>query len=219
VSRLQGVSHWLAHNDCTSMTGDVSLSELLNQARDGDDAARDLLFEKCRAYVNVVARARVESWMRAKVDASDLVQQTLLEAHRGLSNFQGTTEAEWLAWLRRILDHNAVDFIRQYRGTKKREIRKEVRLNNAASDVSQRRDLDPSAGMESPSELVMRRERDIEVAEVVSQLTDDHQEVIMLRNLQRLPFDEVARRMGRTRPAVQMLWMRALRKLETILQQ
>jgi RNA polymerase sigma-70 factor (ECF subfamily) len=201
------------------MTGDVSLSELLKQAREGDDAARDLLFEKCRAYVNVVARARVESWMRAKVDASDLVQQTLLEAHRGLSNFQGTTEAEWLAWLRKILDHNAVDFIRQYRGTKKREIRKEVRLNNATGDDSQRRDLDPSAGMESPSELVMRRERDIEVAEAVSQLTDDHQEVIMLRNLQRLPFDEVARRMGRTRPAVQMLWMRALRKLETILQQ
>jgi RNA polymerase sigma-70 factor (ECF subfamily) len=194
------------------MTDDVSLSQLLEQAR-------DRLFEKCRAYLNVVARARIESWMQAKVDASDLVQQTLLEAHRGLRNFQGTTEAEWLAWLRTILDHNAVDFIRQYRGTRKRQINKEVRLNNAVGDDSQRRDLDPTAGQESPSELVMRRERDIEVAEAVSQLTDDHQEVIMLRNLQRLPFDEVARRMGRTRPAVQMLWMRALRKLETILQQ
>ena len=63
----------------------------------------------------------------------------------------------------------------------------------------------------------MRRESEIEVADAVAQLADDYQEVIMLRNLQRLSFDEVARRMGRSRPATQMLWMRALRKLQEIM--
>ena len=51
----------------------------------------------------------------------------------------------------------------------------------------------------------------------MTQLPDDYQEVIVLRNFQQLPFDEVADRMGRSRPAVQMLWMRAIRKLEEIL--
>src|SRR5262245_55513749 len=88
---------------------------LLEQARAGDAAARERLFARCRDYLGLAARARVEGWLRAKVDASDLVQQTLLEAHRGFGRFQGATEAEWLAWLRRILDHNAADFVRRYR--------------------------------------------------------------------------------------------------------
>ena len=58
---------------------------------------------------------------------------------------------------------------------------------------------------------------DIELADAISRLSADHQEVIMLRNLQHLPFDEVAERMGRSRPAVQMLWMRAIRKLEELM--
>ena len=99
---------------------------LLEQARAGDAAARERLFARCRDYLGLAARARVEGWLRAKVDASDLVQQTLLEAHRGFGRFQGATEAEWLAWLRRILDHNAADFVRRYRGTGKRQVGREV---------------------------------------------------------------------------------------------
>ena len=52
------------------------------------------------------------------------------------------------------------------------------------------------------------------IADALARLSEDHKEVIVLRNLQRLPFDEVARRMDRSRPAVQMLWMRAIHKLQ-----
>lgn len=197
-----------------SVTPDSALPELLNRARQGDDAARDRLFEKCRTYVSIVARAEVESWLRAKVDPSDLVQQTLLEAHRGFVEFRGQSEGEWLAWLRRILNHNAADFVRRYHGTEKRQARREVPLHAQTGNSSRDYLREPSDPGESPSELVQRHEREIHVAEVISRLPPDYQEVIMLRNLQRLPFDEVAARMERTRPAVQMLWMRALRKLE-----
>jgi RNA polymerase sigma-70 factor (ECF subfamily) len=196
----------------------TSVLDLLTKARDGDDAARDRLFEKCRSYVGLVARAQVESWMRAKVDASDLVQQTLLEVHRGFDGFRGQTEAEWLGWLRMILKNNAADFVRRYHGTAKRQARREVPIRVANRDGSGDFVRDPSDPGESPSQVVMRREREMEVADAVSLLPADYQEVIMLRNLQRLPFDEVARRMGRSRPATQMLWMRALRKLEETLQ-
>ena len=200
------------------MPDSIPLVDLLNRARTGDDAARDELFARCRTYVGVVARAEVESWLQAKVDASDLVQQTLLEAHREMDQFRGSTEGEWLAWLRRILSHNAVDFVRHYKGTAKRQINREVRMHAQTADNSLGRTLDLSAGIETPSELVIRKEREIEIAEAISELAPDHQEVIMLRNLQRLPFNEVAERMGRSRPAVQMLWMRALRSLRKILE-
>ncbi len=199
------------------MSEDSSLVSLLDRARSGDDAAREELFTKCRRYVDLVARAQVESWLRTKVDASDLVQQTLLEAHRGLSRFRGTTEAEWLAWLRRILRHNAADFVRHYAQAAKRKAAREVPLGEP-------RDSRPVWGVpelsdpgESPSQKLLRHERELAVADAVAQLPDDYREVILLRNLERLPFSEVARRMGRSRPAVQMLWLRALRKLQGIL--
>ena len=96
------------------------------------------LFEACRNYVGLLARTQVESWLRAKVDASDLVQQTLLEAYRDFGRFQGTTEAEWLAWLRRMLAHNAADFVRQYRGTKKRQPRAKYLCHQAPILVRQK---------------------------------------------------------------------------------
>ena len=197
---------------------DSVLVELLRRARAGDQAAQDRLFSKCRAYVAVVARAQVESWLRSKVDASDLVQQTLLEAHRGMGNFRGTTDAEWLAWLRMILNHNAADFVRRHRGTANRPGRREIPFDAGRADDSRRFVREPSDPGESPSQIVLRREREIEVADAVARLPQDYQDVIQLRNLQRLPFDEVARRMGRSRPAAQMLWMRALRKLEETLE-
>ncbi len=193
-----------------------SLRMLLEQARAGDARARDQLFERCRNYVAVVARAQMESWMRAKVDASDLVQQTLLEAHRGFDNFQGKNEGEWLAWLKQILDHNAKDFIRHYRAGK-RQAALEVRQPEAES-------FNPLAhlatgSMSTPSQVLMAHERELALANAIAQLSEDHQTVLQLRSLQRLPFEEVAERMIRSRPAVQMLWMRAVQKLEELMNQ
>jgi RNA polymerase sigma-70 factor (ECF subfamily) len=186
------------------------LQPLLAKARAGDVAARDELFAKCRSYVNLVARTQVESWMRQKVDASDLVQQTMLEAYRGFPQFDGGTEGEWLAWLRKILSHNTQDFIRRMR-TEKRGGAREVPLQ--AGDDSQGFFHDPASPDETPSQMLTGREREIALAQAIERLPEDYQEVILLRNLQRLPFDEVAERMGRTRGAVQMLWARAIQKL------
>lgn len=192
-----------------------SLVFLLNRARAGDHDARDRLFERCRKYVGVVARAELETWLQTKVDASDLVQQTLLDAHRGFAEFRGTTDAEWLAWLRRILSHNATDIVRHYHGTQKRQLGRERPLQTEAADALSRRvGNDPVDPGETPSQVLMRHEQEVLMAEAIAELTHDYQEVIMLRNLQRLPFEEVASRMGRSRPAVQMLWLRAIRALQ-----
>jgi RNA polymerase sigma-70 factor (ECF subfamily) len=197
------------------MAEDRSIERMLEGARGGDRSQLGHLFEACRSYLGVLARAQVEPWLQAKVDASDIVQETLLEAHRDFGRFHGKTAAEWLAWLREILSHNAADYVRRYGTTEKRQARREVSLGARpdGSDASSFacEPADPGA---SPSQQAICHERELHLANALAKLAPDYQEVIMLRNLQRLPFDEVARRMGRSRPAVQMLWMRAVRKLQ-----
>jgi RNA polymerase sigma-70 factor (ECF subfamily) len=193
-----------------------SLSDLLRRARAGDARELDRLFAACRNYLCVLAQSHVEGRLRTKADASDLVQQTMLEAYRDFGQFRGGTEQEWLAWLRRILAHNAAHFIRHYRGTGKRQLGREVALDTG-SEGGTLAALAPTDRGESPSEMLLRKERELLLADALVQLPPDYREVICLRNLQRLPFEEVAQRMGRSRPAVQMLWMRALEKLQDTL--
>jgi RNA polymerase sigma-70 factor (ECF subfamily) len=193
-----------------------TISGLLARARAGDRAALDRLFAACRNYALLMARTQLDSWVKVKVDPSDLVQQTLLEAYREFGAFHGRTEAEWLAWLRRILTHNAADFARHYGCTDKRRVSREVPLDGPGDDE---RKAGPTADGPSPSDQLLLHERELLLADALAQLTPDYHEVIVLRNLQSLSFEEVAQRMGRTRPAVQMLWMRALRKLHSILEE
>ncbi len=195
--------------------------ELIQRTRAGDPAAENELLEKCRAYISLIARAQIEGWMRTKFDASDLVQQTLLEAHQGLSRFEGETEAEWLGWLRGILNHNTLDFARRYQGAAKRDVKREFSIDRAGqqSGASEARQWELPGQSETPSRILLDREQEIQVAEAVSRLPADYQEVIMLRNLQRLSFKEVAARMQRSPGAVQMLWLRALNQLQELLEQ
>jgi len=193
------------------------VSELIERAKAKDPAALDELFARCRQYLNLVARARVESWLRAKADASDLVQQTMMEAYRGFERFEGRTEGEWIAWLKRILEHNAADFVRQYQG-QKRHVGKEVAIGPAGDSTASRPGFDPQSPIETPSQALAKIEGELQLAAALEQLAADHREVIVLRNLQRLPFDEVAQRMDRSRPAAQMLWMRAMQKLQELMQ-
>ena len=191
-----------------------NVSELIAQARQGDAGCRDKLFSLCRSYLEIVARAQVETWLRAKVDASDIVQETMMEAFRDFERFGGKSEQEWLAWLRRILSHNVADFVRRYRGTAKRQARREVPIRGPSDSTYSPGSAEPAAPTPTPSQEFFRIDTELRVTAALAALPADYQEVIVLRNLQRLPFNEVAERMDRTRPAVQMLWMRAIKKLQ-----
>jgi len=194
---------------------DTSFHEMLNKARQGDVAARDLLFRQYRHYLEILARGQIERRLQAKVDASDIVQQTLMDAHRDFDRFGGQSEGEWRAWLKQMLRHNAGDEFRRYGGAG-RQVQREISFQQPTSTESQP-GWEPSAGVGTPSQFVARQEEDLLVADAIAQLSDDHREVILLRNVQKLPFEEVARQMGRSRPAVQMLWTRALSRLKEIL--
>ncbi|QDU59256.1 RNA polymerase sigma factor YlaC [Planctomycetes bacterium Pan216] len=193
-----------------------SMDEILARAQRGDDAAKERLFHSCRHYLRGIAQEEARSWFKAKVDASDLVQQTMLDACRDFEEFRGVGDEQLRAWLRTILTRNATDVARAYGTTEKRRVSRERSLT-ADTDESTDRGLEPNDPGDTPSRWMMRQEDEEQLALALTGLSEPHREVIRLRNLQRLSFAEIAERMGRTRPAVQMLWMRALRQLESLM--
>lgn len=191
----------------------LAASDLLARARAGDAQELNRLFEASRPWLAVLARSRLEHWLRCRCDPSDLVQQTLLEAYRDFANFRGRTEGEWLAWLRQILLRNAADYVRHFRTAKRAAIEIPLLAEQSGRSPADQFALDTP----TPCERAICQEEALRVARVIACLSEEYQQVIQLRHFQRLPFDEVARRMQRSRPAVQMLWLRAIRRLKDIL--
>src|SRR5687768_7795013 len=102
------------------------LEGLIGDARGGSGEALGGLLEECRQYLMLVANRRLDPVLRAKVGPSDLVQETLHDAHRDFDKFHGLTWPELLAWLRRILLNNVTDVARRYQTADKRQISREV---------------------------------------------------------------------------------------------
>src|SRR5215472_3181235 len=94
----------------------------LARARAGDREALGRALEVCRRYLLLIAERQLDDDLRAKGGASDLVQETFLEAQRDFARFEGTSPEELRAWLRQVLLHNVGAFTRRYRGTTKRAV-------------------------------------------------------------------------------------------------
>jgi len=186
---------------------------LLDRIRGGDDAALGRLLESYSNYLTLLARVQIGRRIQGKVDAGDVVQEVFLEAHRQIANFRGTTEAELVAWLRKILAGQLALTLRRYLGTKGRDVNLERELGYQLDQSSQVMDGGFVASTSTPSQHVSRREQAVLLADALDRLPPDYREVIILRHLESLPFAEVASRMGRSEDSVQKLWVRALASL------
>jgi RNA polymerase sigma-70 factor, ECF subfamily len=197
------------------MSTDPSVPELIQRCRAGEVAARASLFQRYRHYLHILAQTQLGRHLRAKVDASDLVQQTLLEAHRDFAAFQGVHEGELLAWLRRILAHNLYNEARHY-AAQQRDAARELSLEQMQRGVDQSSlalGQCLAADTPSPSSDAVQRESEVQLADALAKLPEDYRQVLLLRVFEELPAEEVAQRMGRTAGAVRMLQMRALTAL------
>ncbi len=197
------------------MTEDKSsFARLLESLRHGDAAAQGALLMRYEPWLKLLAHVQVESRFDGKFDTADIVQQTLLEAMRALPQLRATTEAELGAWLRRILAHVIAHEVRRYRGTAERDLDREVPLEQSIAESSRRLHDMLAAPGPSPSRRASAHEEEILLADALAQLPEDYRRVIVLRNLEGLSHEEVARRMGRNPGAVRMLWVRALARLK-----
>ena len=197
----------------------VQPSELIARIRAGDEARLGELLTLYHNYLSVLADAQLDRKLRARVSPSDVVQETMLEAHRDFPQFRGSEEREFIAWLRKILVHNLARLIDCHVKAGKRDIRRDVPLAQLRASFD-RSAMNLQAGLvddqETPSRDAQRREHAVILADVMNDLSDDHREVLLLRNIRGLRFREVAEAMGRTEAATKMLWARAIKRLRNL---
>lgn len=164
-------------------------------------------------WLQLLARMEIDSRFQGKFSPSDAVQQTLLEAWRDWENFRGDDDRQRRAWLKQILAHQLAHLARHYAGTQKRDVGRELSLGASLDQSALRLDRLAAADQTSPSAALQAQEQSLTLARVLEQLPEEYRQVIVLRNLEELPHEEVALRMNRSVGAVRMLWLRALAEL------
>ena len=171
------------------------VNNLLQRAKNGDDQALGALLEMYRNYLNILARLQIEPSLRGKLSSSDLVQETFLNAKRGLAGFRGQTERELMAWLRRIMANRLTDGVRHYGGLG-REKQVEQRIGNQVDRSSMSLCRMLPARDPSPSDQFAQREQEVLLADALETLPEAYREVLVLRHLEGLKFADVAQQMG-----------------------
>lgn len=167
------------------------------------------------AWLRLMARLQLDKRWDRKFDASDIVQQTLLEAWNGEPDFRGQTDGERVAWLRTILGRVISREIRKYDGTAKRDPARELSLQRSIDRSSIMLGSMIASETNTPSVHADNREQQSIIADVIESLSEDHRRVIVLRNLRGLSHAEIATQLGRSESAVRMLWLRALKELQS----
>ncbi len=157
------------------------------------------LVEKYRPFLKSIAAAEFPDLLKTRIDASDIVQETLLRAHQQVSQFHGTTEAELQGWLRGILRHLLTDALR-FNMRRRRDIKREDGMP----------DIDPSCVDDTPSEQVRKRESWDAIWQAVSALPEDYRTVILMHHQYNLSFADIGERLQKSPDAVRMLWGRAI---------
>jgi RNA polymerase sigma-70 factor (ECF subfamily) len=172
--------------------------------------------ERFRDYLRLLARIQLGWRPNAQLDPSDVVQQTLLEAHAKRAQFRGTGDAERAAWLRCMLAHNVADALRAL-GRAKRDVARERSLEaelDAELDASSAKLGDwLVADQTPPIDAAQRHERAVQLAEALAKLPDSQRDALILQHWHGLTLAEIAERLGRTPAAVAGLIKRGLRQL------
>jgi RNA polymerase sigma-70 factor, ECF subfamily len=170
---------------------------------------------RLRPWLQMVAEREMPDQLRGRVDASDVVQQALLKAWQGESEFDGETSEQRLAWLRVIVKNTIRDHQRRLIGTVKRGSgREQISCDAfAAGDpgLSQHAVArDPTA-----SGQFVQAEQWNSLVDSLCDLSEEQRLVIELRHIDGLSLPEIAKQLGKSEPATRMLWVRALRKLQS----
>lgn len=180
---------------------------LLDAARAGDARAQDALLAELLPLLRAHAARRVDGQLRARLDPSDVVQETLMEAARDFPRFAGRTRPELRAWVLGVLRTTLHD-VRKLHRADKRDAGRERSLDELLASTMTGRFASPAS---SPSRKVARRQELQLMEERLELLTDLQREALLLRTVEELSVKEIAARMGRSEDSVAALLKRALK--------
>jgi RNA polymerase sigma-70 factor (ECF subfamily) len=178
----------------------------------------DPALDRFRHYLVLLARVRLDPRLKGKLDASDVVQQTLLEAHRDLGQFRGHSAGEQAAWLRQILARNLANAARDL-GRAKRDVARERSLEAAVDESASRLEEWLAAAQSSPSQRAQRHERAMRLSEALARLPEPQREAVVLRHWHGWSLADIGAQLGCTTAAVTGLLHRGLKNLRKQLQE
>jgi len=194
----------------------VEIDQLFTSAKAGSSSCLGRLLTLYSNYLKLLIASQLDDRLRVRVSPSDIVQETFFEAHRDFHQFRGRSTGEFVAWLRKILVNNLLHVVEQHLLAEKRDVRREISLEQIGRRLEQstaRLESLLAEPGDSPSGHAQRNEQEIMLADALAELPGDYREVILLRHIEGLPFEDVAKRMDRSCGAVRMLWLRALERL------
>jgi RNA polymerase sigma-70 factor (ECF subfamily) len=195
---------------------EAGIARCIRLAREGQQEALEELLEAHRNYLRILAASCLHHEMQGKADPSDVVQETLLKVHQNFRHFRGTTELEWMTWLRKILVNHLSDFQKGFRRERRNVAREQPLESIVDRSSAMLRNLGPAPGP-SPSQEAQRREATALVADAIAELEPEDRDVVILRNLHELDWKAVGERTGRSPDAARMLWARAMERVGGLL--
>lgn len=190
---------------------DLRDEDLVRRIQAGDQAALQVLTERCTARFRGLIDRRLQGRLRRKIAASDVLQEASIAALRHLADFEDRGEGSFGHWFHRIVESKIASAARLHVGAGRRSIRHEI-SHGGRRETAQFVAPDPS-----PSEVAVVGELREAVERALEDLPGDYREVICHLQEERLTLDETARRMGRSKGAVKKLYSRALAQMEELL--
>lgn len=190
--------------------------QLVALVKGGDASALDQL---CRVYaerVRWMVRLRMGKELRRNLDSMDVVQDVLIHALGGITDFTYENEGDFVRWLSRIAENALRDNWKRFHA-EKRDIRKEVRLNDRGPTTGGSSGGAPGPiDATTPSVIISRKEDLARLEQAIDELKPEYREVIVLTRIEGLSYQEVGNRLSKNSEAVRKLVFRAMSALTRI---
>ncbi len=198
---------------------DSEVQPLLERARGGEGAAIEQLLARHREPLRRLIALRLDHALARRVDASDIVQEVLVEVNRRLAEYLANPAMPFHLWLRSIARDRILDAHRRHRVAQRRSLDREQQLRRPVADSSSCQDLaaalvDPEL---TPGSAVMREEFRQLFETAMEQMDEDDREILQMRHSEQLSNQEAATALRLTEAAAGMRYLRALRRLRAVL--
>jgi RNA polymerase sigma-70 factor (ECF subfamily) len=193
----------------------MDTEQLLNRVVAGESSAAATLFARHRKRLKQMVSMRIDPRLAARLDPSDIVQDALAEAHRRIADYAAMRPIPFYPWLRRIAWERLLQMRRAHIDAKRRTVLREdaLPLTNESEALLAERLADAS----SPSNQILRQEIADRVRSAIAQLTPSDREVVILKHLEELSFEEAAAVLGITTAALYSRYYRAIQRLHRLL--
>jgi RNA polymerase sigma-70 factor, ECF subfamily len=197
---------------------EAETEQLLQRAREGDEAAREALLVRYRRRLRQMIAVRMDRRLAARIDPSDVVQEALTEASLRLTAYLDQRPLPLYPWLRQLAWERLIELQRRHLHAQKRSVLREDQFPLALPDESAMqlagRLLAPGS---SPSKRVVREEMLVRVQAALGQMNPRDREVLVMRHLEQMTMAEIAAVQGGTEGAVKLRHLRALQRLRDLL--